>query len=49
MSTQAFQADPAFVGVGKVAGLALWRVENKQVVKQAAVSGTAWIIAYCVV
>lgn len=31
--------DPAFEGVGKVAGLTLWRVENKLVVKQPAVSG----------
>lgn len=32
--------DPAFVGVGKEAGLTLWRIENKLVVKQAVVSDT---------
>lgn len=30
--------DPAFVGVGKEAGLTLWRIEKKQVVLQPAVS-----------
>lgn len=39
----AFQADPAFIGAGKAAGLTLWRIENKQVVKQDAVSDS-----YCV-
>lgn len=49
MSTQAYQADSAFVGVGKEAGLVLWRIENKQVVKQAAVSAeTAWMRGTCV-
>eukprot|EP00904_Undaria_pinnatifida_P007549 jgi/Undpi1/3924/HiC_scaffold_16.g07292.m1 len=35
----AFQADPAFIGAGKAAGLTLWRIENKQVVKQDAADG----------
>lgn len=30
--------DPAFIGVSKRPGLTLWRIENKEVVKQAAVS-----------
>lgn len=30
--------DPAFIGVSKKPGLTLWRIENKEVVKQATVS-----------
>lgn len=33
--------DPAFVGVGKEAGLTLWRIEKKQVVLQPAVSSNS--------
>lgn len=36
--SKAVVVDPAFAGVGKKPGLTLWRVENKLVVKQPAVS-----------